>query len=109
MSSKVFVDWCLTRKCTKNPSDFPYTLFKYKTSIVLVYNGATLHLIKYFFMLKQTDFPSYKRSAGVCVHHSVRMHLDACSRSGVRGADEDWVGDLHAVSVVELGGPLADG
>lgn len=36
------------------------------------------------------------------------MYLDACSCSGVRGADEDRVGDLHAVSVVELGGPLAD-
>lgn len=37
------------------------------------------------------------------------VYLDACSRSGVRGADENRVGDLHAVSVVELGGPLADG
>lgn len=37
------------------------------------------------------------------------VYLDACSSSGVRGADEDRVGDLHTVSVVELGGPLADG
>lgn len=36
------------------------------------------------------------------------MYLDARSGSGVRGADENWVGDLHTVSVVELGRPLAD-
>lgn len=35
-----------------------------------------------------------------------RVYLDACSSSGVRGADEHRVGDLHAVPVVELGGPL---
>lgn len=39
----------------------------------------------------------------------VCVYLDACSSSGVRRADEDRVGDLHTVSVVELGGPLADG
>lgn len=36
------------------------------------------------------------------------VYLDACGSSGVRRADEDRVGDLHAVPVVELGGPLAD-
>lgn len=36
------------------------------------------------------------------------VYLDACGSSGVRGADEDRVGDLHAVPVVELGGPLTD-
>lgn len=36
------------------------------------------------------------------------VYLDACSSSGVRGTDEDWVGDLHTVSVVEQGSPLAD-
>ncbi len=48
-------------------------------------------------------------NCSACVYVCVCVYLDACSCSGVRGADEDWMGDLHAVSVVELGGSLADG
>lgn len=89
MPSNVFVDCCLTRKCTKNPSDFHYTLFKYKTSIVLVHNGATLHLIKYFLMLKLI-FPDIKDLLRSVIMGSVYITAFACTwmRAAALGSEE---------------------